>query len=109
MVTPHHEQRHAVWRAIEARHAGAGAAQPVAAAADKVNTVEKMQGQEQDFVLVCYCGLGGTDEQAELDFVYSRERLNTAVAQHAICRPLMPLRALSCVAMGLTPAASAVR
>ena len=54
-------------------------------------------------------GLGGTDEQAELDFVYSRERLNPAVAQHAICRPLMPLRALSCVAMGLTPAASAVR
>ena len=98
VVTPHHEQRHAVWRAIMARDAGAGAAPPATAAADKVNTVEKMQGQEQDLVLVCYCGLGGIDKAAELNFVYNRERLNTAVAQH--CHTSPPHAALCALAYG---------
>ena len=41
-----------------------------------INTVEKMQGQERDLVIVCYAGFD-FNEPSELDFAYQRERLNT--------------------------------
>jgi hypothetical protein len=46
-----------------------------------VDTVEKMQGQERDLVIVCYGGLVELEEAGELDFAYSRERLNTAITR----------------------------
>ena len=34
-----------------------------------------------DLVIVCYGGLTGLDERTELEFVYNRQRLNTAVSR----------------------------
>ena len=73
VVTPHHAQRRAVRRHL--------AAHGVAHGRVRVNTVEKMQGQECDLVIVCYGGLVELDSPAELDFVYGRERLNVAVTR----------------------------
>ena len=80
VVTPHHTQRIEVekawvqWR--ERLPAGVRAGRVV------VDTVEKMQGQEKDLVIVCYGGgLGDLDEAHELDFVYTRERINTALTR----------------------------
>ena len=49
-------------------------------AVNVINTVEKMQGQERDLVIVCYAGFD-FNEPSELDFVYQRERLNTGVSR----------------------------
>merc|ERR1712167_324844 len=46
-----------------------------------VNTVEKMQGQENDLVIACY-GFSSTHAiVSELDFVYDRHRLNVAASR----------------------------
>lgn len=73
VVTPHHTQRIAVLRQLE--RLGVRADQVC------VDTVEKMQGQERDLVVVCYGGLVDLEEAGELDFAYSRERLNTAITR----------------------------
>ena len=49
-------------------------------AVNVINTVEKMQGQERDLVIVCYAGFD-FNEPSELDFAYQRERLNTGVSR----------------------------
>ena len=80
VVTPHHTQRievekaWALWR--ERLPPGTRVGRVV------IDTVEKMQGQEKDLVIVCYGGgLGDLDESHELDFVYMRERINTALTR----------------------------
>jgi len=73
VVTPHHTQRIAVLGRLAQR--GVRTDQVC------VDTVEKMQGQERDLVVVCYGGLVDLDEPGELDFAYSRERLNTAITR----------------------------
>jgi len=81
VVTPHHQQRCAVLRRLDAQAAGLQGAAAQAAVNDRVDTVEKMQGQESDLTIVCYGGLSPADEAKELDFVYERARLNTAVTR----------------------------
>ena len=65
-------------------------------AANVINTVEKMQGQERDLVIVCY-GSFDLDKPGELDFAYQRERLNTCACERRACpcwsytRPLLKM------------------
>lgn len=73
VVTPRHAQRVAVLRQLEL--CGVESWQAC------VDTVEKMQGQERDLVIVCYGGMVELEEAGELDFTYSRERINTAVTR----------------------------
>jgi hypothetical protein len=71
IVTPHHFQRIAICRAL--------GLDPNTT--DHVNTVEKMQGQENDLVIACY-GFSNTHAiVSELDFVYDRHRLNVAASR----------------------------
>ena len=87
VVTPHHAQRYAVLRhldklGISEVAPGSGRSEGGAV----VDTVEKMQGQECDLTIVCYGGLVDFDD--ELDFVYSFERINTAVRESLACAVL---------------------
>lgn len=71
VVTPHHFQRNAICRALDLDPNSA----------NNVNTVEKMQGQENDLVIACY---GFTNPQlilSEMDFLYDRNRLNVAASR----------------------------
>jgi len=73
VVTPKHVQRLAVRKAL--RHAGF--------LPDKVfvDTVEKMQGQETDMVVVCY-GMWNEEEIGSVaSFVYSPNRLNVSITR----------------------------
>ena len=71
IVTPHHFQRVAICRALDLDPN----------TTDHVNTVEKMQGQENDLVIACY-GFSDTHSiVSELDFVYDRHRLNVAASR----------------------------
>jgi len=70
VVTPHHVQREACVN--ELGRVG------VAENSVVVNTVEKMQGQEHDCVVACY-GIESVGQ--ELDFVFSRPRLNVALSR----------------------------
>lgn len=77
-MTPHHAQRYAVLRQLAELKIsevvpGSGKSECGAV----VDTVEKMQGQECDLTIACYGGL--VDFEDELDFVFSFERINTAV------------------------------
>ena len=49
--------------------------------ASLVDTVEKMQGQQKDLVVVCYGYLDRDALGADLDFVYSRNRLVVALSR----------------------------
>ena len=59
------------------------AAKMLKSAANVINTVEKMQGQERDLVIVCY-GSFDLDKPGELDFAYQRERLNTCACERRV-------------------------
>jgi DNA replication ATP-dependent helicase Dna2 len=77
-VTPHRRQKAAVCGAL-----GAGAAGLAWEGA--VDTVERMQGQERELVVIC---LGFFDVGAvsrERDFLYSKERLNVAISRAQQC------------------------
>jgi hypothetical protein len=81
-VTPHRVQRTAVRAALTA---AAGPARLDARALEelckRVETTEKMQGQECDVVVACWGALDDAAVAAEVDFVLSRRRLNVAVTR----------------------------
>ena len=87
VVSPHHAQ-------IRAIH-GALAANRDWTARPFVDTVEKMQGQEADAVLISY-GVADPEYAAlEADFIYNRNRLNVAITRARVksvvflARPLL--------------------
>ena len=87
VVTPHHVQRIAVLRAVEERPSD------IPLHAVKVDTVEKMQGQERDLVIACYAG-----ECAFVDW-------GSAVAPPVVPTSIMPfVRPNTCVAPHTTRA-----
>ena len=70
VVTPHHIQRRAICCALDA------GADP-----ERVDTVEKIQGQQADVVIVCY-GFADLDRlEGEKDFIFSRARLNVSLTR----------------------------
>ena len=73
IVSPHHAQIHAIRRELEGMHDWLS--RPF------VDTVDKMQGQECDAVIVSY---GVSDVEyalAEREFIYSLNRLNVAITR----------------------------
>ena len=73
VVSPHHAQIKAIRGALAADRDWA--AQPF------VDTVEKLQGQEADAVLISY-GVADPEYAAlEADFIYNRNRLNVAITR----------------------------
>ena len=73
IVSPHHAQIHAIRRRLA--HDRDWTTRPF------VDTVDKMQGQEADVVMISY-GVADPEYAArEADFIYSRNRLNVAVTR----------------------------
>lgn len=73
IVSPHHAQIHAIQRALKERRAWH--AVPV------VDTVDKMQGQECDSVIVSY-GVSDVEyAMTEKEFIYSLNRLNVSITR----------------------------
>jgi DNA replication ATP-dependent helicase Dna2 len=73
MVSPHHAQIHAIQRALKAMRTWL--CQPF------VDTVDKMQGQECDTVIVSY-GVSDVEyAMGEQEFIYSLNRLNVAITR----------------------------
>lgn len=94
IISPHHVQLRAIRRALHEQRAWD--------AAPFVDTVDKMQGQERDAVIVSY---GVSDVEyalGERDFIYSLNRLNVAITRGRaksivlLPRPLLepPIQAL---------------
>jgi hypothetical protein len=83
VVSPHHAQIDAIRRALRARRAWR--------AAPFVDTVDKMQGQESQAVIVSY-GVSDPETAAgEGEFLYSLNRLNVAVTRaRAKCVVFLP-------------------
>jgi hypothetical protein len=75
IVTPHHLQRHAVQEALMLDQAELDKRQV------RVDTVERMQGQEADVVIVCYSYFDRNSIQNEAEFVYNLNRLNVALTR----------------------------
>ncbi|MBM4319377.1 MAG: ATP-dependent helicase, partial [Deltaproteobacteria bacterium] len=73
IVSPHHVQIRAIERALAARRTWHGPC--------FVDTVDKMQGQQADAVLVSYGVSDPETALAEGEFIYSLERLNVAVTR----------------------------
>lgn len=69
IVTPHHRQRLAVERRLKERHQ----------IGFKVNTVEKMQGQECELVIACFAFRAITDTR--VDFLLDFKRWNVAASR----------------------------
>jgi hypothetical protein len=85
VVAPHHHQIAALRQKLSAAGISANS-QP------RINTVEKMQGQEAELVLILY---GLTDAEAisaEASFMYAPRRLNVATTR-ARCKTVMLLSA----------------
>ena len=76
VVTPHHVQRLAVQRSIQEAKITEDEDFHVT-----VDTVEKMQGQQADLVLVCYGFLEQAEIENEMEFLYSRNRLVVALSR----------------------------
>jgi len=73
VVSPHHAQIHAIHRALKAERTWHS--QPF------VDTVDKMQGQECDAVIVSY-GVSDVEyAMGEQEFIYSLNRLNVAITR----------------------------
>lgn len=73
VVSPHHAQIHAIRRALAARRAWSS--RPF------VGTVDKMQGQECDAVVVSY-GVSDVERAlGEQEFIYSLNRLNVSITR----------------------------
>jgi DNA replication ATP-dependent helicase Dna2 len=73
IVSPHHAQIHAIQRALKARRDWKS--KPF------VDTVDKMQGQECDSVIVSY-GVSDVEyAMTEQEFIYSLNRLNVAITR----------------------------
>ena len=73
VVSPHHSQRNAISRHLEELG--------ITDDSVRVDTVERMQGQECDLVIVCYASMVTFDTPGDLDFAFDRQRLNTAVTR----------------------------
>jgi len=72
IVTPHHVQRKAVKRGLEALDLQNDVV---------VDTVERMQGGEVDLVIVCYAFMDLESTATEMDFIYTRTRINVALSR----------------------------
>ena len=71
----------------------------------EIATVEKVQGQEKDLTIVCYAAFDSFDSTTELDFVYSAERINTAITRArkkciVLCSPAVLAPSLKVVETG---------
>jgi hypothetical protein len=73
VVSPHHAQIEAIRRALGARRSWAG--KPF------VDTVDKMQGQECDAVVVSYGVADVEYAMGEREFIYSLNRLNVSITR----------------------------
>lgn len=86
IVSPHHSQIRLIRRALHDARAWTSA--------PFVDTVDKMQGQEADCVIVSY-GVGHADAAAmEAKFIYDRNRLNVAITRARSKTIVMLSRAL---------------
>ena len=72
VVTPHHVQRKAVQRGLQDCGLQANVV---------VDTVERMQGEEVDLVIVCYAFMDLESTATEMDFIYTRTRINVALSR----------------------------
>lgn len=71
--TPHNNQKASIARELSKRgHAGWSAI---------ADTAERMQGQERDVVVICLGFLSAELVAREVDFLYSKQRLNVAISR----------------------------
>ncbi|MDX9721285.1 MAG: C-terminal helicase domain-containing protein, partial [Myxococcota bacterium] len=82
VVSPHHKQIHAIRRELVAARSW----QPSSSVF--VDTVDKMQGQEADAVIVSYAVSDPELAAMEADFLYGRNRLNVAITR-ARCKSIV--------------------
>ncbi|CAG8715862.1 20934_t:CDS:10, partial [Dentiscutata erythropus] len=74
IVTPHHRQRQAVQSRLNNYLSSPKYNL-------KINTVEKMQGQEADLVIACFVFLDQNEIVRESDFLFDRNRWNVAISR----------------------------
>ncbi|RIB26034.1 hypothetical protein C2G38_2164525 [Gigaspora rosea] len=74
IVTPHHRQRQAVQSRLNEYLSNPKYNL-------KINTVEKMQGQEADLVIACFVFLDQNEIVRESDFLFDRNRWNVAISR----------------------------
>ncbi|CAG8586544.1 6755_t:CDS:10, partial [Racocetra fulgida] len=81
IVTPHHRQRQTVQSRLVEYTSNPGYNL-------KINTVEKMQGQEADLVITCFTFLDQNEIVRESDFLFDRNRWNVAIRKNRSKRRL---------------------